>query len=267
MINSVTQGFQTYSFFVSSVKANTGDNSFKEITEKTQKKDILKSAPDKWVTEAGFSSDAVKAAYAFMKNELGIDPDKIEPTHELTPEQTAWLNSRHNFSTMQRYVSYTYVTSEGQTQRGVKATAEYSNFIGDLTYLGVYSGEDFVNMSVAPVDMRTGSYSCLTEYFDDTYNSHAGTILDTSREFSKYLERLFKFFDERSRNPLEAVDGDSDFAMLIRDRYLPLQKQFTELINKLLGNYDDNELSGRTAAPVIEDASKKLKEDFGGIFI
>ncbi len=46
-----------------------------------------KLPPEKWVTEAGFSADAVKAAAAFMRDELGIDVSKIEPSHEITPEQ------------------------------------------------------------------------------------------------------------------------------------------------------------------------------------
>ena len=59
-----------------------------------------KLPPEKWVTQAGYLADAVKAAAAFIRDELGIDASKIEPTHEITPEQMEWLRSRHDFSSM-----------------------------------------------------------------------------------------------------------------------------------------------------------------------
>ncbi len=74
-------------------KADSDDFTDKLEGQETDKGEN-KLPPEKWVTEAGFSADAVKAAAAFMQDELGIDVSKIEPTHEITSEQMDWLCSR-----------------------------------------------------------------------------------------------------------------------------------------------------------------------------
>ena len=116
-------------------RAWNNDNAFSEALETTENSaedTLLASAPDKWVTEPGISFNAVNKALEYKKS-LGIDD--AEPTHELTAEQRDWLYSRHDLGSMQAYTSYSFVNDGGSTQYGVKATAEYSNFVADLAYL------------------------------------------------------------------------------------------------------------------------------------
>lgn len=263
MIGSVISEYRSYSVFIGSVGTGGTDGSFDEALAEAAENDILKKAPDKWVTEAGFSSDAIKAAVEYMRNELGINVSEIEPTHEITPEQMDWLNSRYDFSVMQRRVRYTFVNDSGITQYGFKSTAEYSNFLADLTYLGVFTAKELNEMWTMPLDTRPGNdQPILTDYFNEMWNSD--DTLDTAEMFVKHLEKMFNFYDERSKDPTRAVDGDEKFAVLIMEKFMLLPKLFVEIVRKLSGG-EDEDIPQSSAVPPIEDASGKLKEDFGGL--
>ncbi len=263
MIGVVTQSSRTYSFMASSPKTDGADNAFGELlpTAETTEERLMKNAPDKWVSEAGFSADAIEAAAAFMRDELGVDVSKIEPSHEITPEQMNWLRSRHNFSAMRRYETYSFKNDGGQTQYGFKSTPEYSNFMGDLMYLGIYSKQELtVDLWVEPFDTRTGANSVLSGYVLNSLNSD-NSLLGTARAFVSHLENMWSFYNERSKGAF-AVEGDAEFAALIKEHYLPINQQFFEFIDKLIGN-NDEPLPQNSAVPPIEDVSKKLKDDFG----
>ncbi len=221
-----------------------------------------KLPPQKWVTQAGFSADAVKAAAAFMQDELGIDVSKIEPTHEITPEQMDWLRSRHDFSSMRHTEMYSFKNDGGQTQYGFKSTPEYSNFLGDLMYLGVYSEQELtVGLWVEPIDTRPGSYGgVISSHLSDYIG---GSPFDFSRSMVSNLENMWNFYNERSKGAF-AVEGDTEFAALIKEHYLPLQKQFLEFLDKLFKSSNED-IPQNIANPPIEDISEKLKEDFGGL--
>lgn len=236
------------------------DNAFSEAlgtSDNNTKDALLANAPDKWVTEPGISFNAVKKALEYKKT-LGIDD--AEPTHELTAEQRDWLYSRHDLDSMQTYTSYSFVNDGGSTQYGVKATAEYSNFLADLAYLGVFSYDDLIQTS--PLDTRPGGNSVLSGYAAEMQSSDHG-LLDTARMNVEHLENMFSFYNERSMDPLRAVSGDSEFAELIR-HYLPYSQRFFEFVDELLGR-DAEDVPQESVVPDIQDCSGKLAEDFGGI--
>ncbi len=263
MIENVSSNLQTYNFSPArKTESISGsfDNALSEAQNRLSDEHILmKNAPEKWVTEAEYSADAVEIAEKFLRDELGIDASKIEPTHEISPEQTEWLKSRHDFSSMSRYEMYSFVNDSGQTQYGFKYTPEFSNFLGDLMYLGIFSKQELkVDLWVEPIDTRPGGYSSvistnLSEYM-------GGSAFDFTRAAVSNLENMWNFYNERSKG-IFAVDGDSEFAELIKEHFLPLQKQFLELIEKLFKNDDDTPQN--IVNPHIEDISEKLKEDFG----
>lgn len=258
MIGSVTSEYISYSVFIGAARPDSTDSAFDRTLAEAAENYLMKNAPDKWVTEPGLSFNAVNAALDFKKNELGIND--TEPTHELTAEQKEWLNSRHDFSTMKTYVRYSYEYG-GTTQYGAKATAEYSNFLADLAYLGVCAPEDFIQLS--PIDTRPGGNSTLTEYVNDVWDSDH-SLRNTAQMFVKHLENMFSFYNERSKDPARAAEGDAELAALIRERYMPLHRRFFELIDELIGGGSENQLPQNSAVPAIEDASGRLKEDFGG---
>lgn len=263
MIGSITRSTPFPSLISSTGKTENTDQTFGEILAETvAKDDLLKKAPEKWVTEAGFSDDAIKKALEFRRNELELE-DPTEYAHELTAEQEAWLLSRHDLSSMQRYVPYTWITSEGTTQTGYKSTVEYSNFVADLAYLGVYSREELV-FQTEPIDTRPGSYSTVYEYFLAQKNS-GGSLFESSRSIVAHLEDMYRYYYERSQDSSRAVKGDAEFAALIKEHYMPFEKEFFEFIDRLL-NKDKEQLPQRSVAPIIEDISDKLKEDFGKAF-
>lgn len=260
MIGSVISEYRSYSVFIGEVKSEGSDGSFGDALAEAAENDLMKNAPDKWVTEAGLLSDAMKKAEEYMRNELGINVGEIEPTHELSPEQKEWLSSRHDFSTMQRYVRYSFVNDSGITQIATKSTAEYSNFVADLVYLGVFTQKDMVDMWTEPIDTRPGVHQAI---LSDRLGGGENDILSAADMFVKHLEKMFNFYDKRSKDPARAVNGDAEFAELFR-RQLALPKLFLKLLDELFGSSDE-ELPQSSAVPPIEDASGKLKEDFGGL--
>ncbi len=263
MIGSVMSDYRA-NFLYSNTdkKTESADNSFGEtLAEMTADDTLMAKAPDKWVTEACFSWNVIKEALSFREKELGISEKDIEPTHELTPEQKAWLDQRHDFSSMRRYVPYSYKSSEGTIGYGYKSTAEYSNFLADIVYLGVFSYDDLVNMWTEPIDTRPGSASSNSILLSGALGSE-NDLLSASRAFVSRLENMFEFYNSRSKDPHAAVEGDAEFALLIKEHFLPLPKLFSKMLEELFGD-ENAEMPRSSAVPPIEDASGKLKEDFG----
>lgn len=242
-------------------KADSGD--FMDMLEgQVIDKAKNKLPPEKWVTESGFSADAVKAAAAFMRDELGVDISKIEPTHEITHEQMDWLRSRHDFSTMRHTEMYSFKNDGGQTQYGFKSTPEYSNFLGDLMYLGIYNEQELTTgLWVEPIDTRPDSYGGVISTHLSDYIG--GSPYDFSRAMVSNLENMWNFYNERSKGAF-AVDGDTEFAALIQEHYLPLQKQFSELLDELFKSGSED-IPRNIVKLSIVDVSEKLKEDLGGL--
>ena len=143
--------------------------------------DILKKAPEKWVTEAGYSFKTVKVVGEFMRNELGIDLNATQSTHSLTPEQREWLYSRHDFDTMQIYAPCTFVNDGGQTHMYMLETPEYNNFIADLAYLGVYNADELTTPVVEVIDIKSGNVPTVFETANKVWDAAInGDLLDAS---------------------------------------------------------------------------------------
>lgn len=197
MIGNIARNNNIFTYSRVQSRARNNDNVFSEALETTDSAEdtLLASAPDKWVTEPGISFNAVKKALEYKKS-LGVE--ESEPTHELTAEQKDWLYSRHDLGSMQTYTSYSFVNDGGSTQYGVKATAEYSNFLADLAYLGVFSYDDLIQTS--PLDTRPGGNSVLSGYVAEMQGSNYG-LLDTARMSVEHLENMFSFYSERAMDP------------------------------------------------------------------
>ncbi len=213
MIGSITRSTPFPSLISSTGKTENADQSFGEILAETvAEDDLLKKAPEKWVTEAGFELEAAEKALEFRRRTLELEDPK-EYTHELTAEQEAWLLSRHDLSNMQRYVPYTWVSREGTTHHGVQNSAEYCNFVADLVYLGYCSKSDLIQTE--PIDTRPGGYSTVSEYLLAQKNS-GGSLFESSRSIVARLEDMYRYYYERSQDSSRAVKGDAEFAALIK---------------------------------------------------
>lgn len=248
-----------YNFAATGTKKSEGIDFADVLASQVNVKGENKLPPEKWVTDEGYSADAVKAAAEFMREELGIDVSKIEPTHEITAEQMEWLMSRHDFSTMRQTVMYSFKNEAGQTQYGFKSTPEYSNFLGDLMYLGIYSEQELtVDLWVEPIDTRPDSYGgVISEHLSDYMG---GSALDFSRAVASELDNMWNFYNERSKGAF-AVEGDAELAALIKEHYFLLQNQFLELLDKCFKD-GERDIPQNIVNPQIEDASAKIVEEF-----
>ncbi len=156
------------------------------------------------------------------------------PIRGITDSQIDWLRSRYDFSAMRM--------GGGQAFGG-----EYAGFLADLVSLGVYSDNevDIIRMKQAPLDTRPGTpitQFCLANL---TLKSGGVSPLESYRDFVAFLEEQIEYYNDRAKDPSQAVEGDAEFAEIIAERYLPLPKSFLELLEKLYADVPDDEGENR----------------------
>lgn len=170
------------------------------------------------------------------------------PIRGISEDQINWLRGRYDFHAMKQSVVYAFTDDCGTTQYSYRTTPEYSSFLDDLADLGVYSEAEMGEIRVRqlPLDTRPGSKE--TPLLGDIIAigetaPESESLLDSVRKFVARLENMIGFYEERAENPLRAVEGDAEFAELIRERYLPIPKSFLELLEKLCSDPPVNDVS------------------------
>lgn len=167
------------------------------------------------------------------------------PVHRLTDVQVDWLRSRYDFANMKIRITDVepdgIVSAEGYSFFGMyHKTAEYMGFIADLTDLGIYSEDELMTIEsqAAPLDTRPTNlreYTAKQEY--TAVKTKLGISeerpIDSVTEYVEELEKELSFYEERSKDPSRVVEGDAEFAVLIKNNFLPLPKSFLELLKKL----------------------------------
>ncbi len=156
------------------------------------------------------------------------------PIRGITDSQIDWLRSRYDFPAMRM--------GGGQAFGG-----GYSGFLADLVDLGLYSGDemDTIRMKQAPLDTRPGTpipRFCLANL---TLSSGGESPLESYRDFVAFLEEQIEYYNDRAKDPSQAVEGDAEFAEIIEERYLPLPKSFLELLEKLYADVPADEGENR----------------------
>lgn len=220
-----------------------------------------RSSNDRWTGRDLYTidTDSLKG-YTVNKNALdkvreklkeeGVDADKRTPTHEITDEQMGWLGSKYDLEFLS-VCSFTH--------------SEYGNFMLDLAYMNVFSLDEVENMyGVMPFnannkailyyhgDPRTGDGAgyidpfsgdgSVTEDWDDMYTRLIMEYLKvryTGRTESEYEQMTEEFKTQRVERMMIIEDFFARFSEN-KERYDPA-----------------------VSKPLIEDASEKLKEDFG----
>lgn len=174
-----------------------------------------------------------------------------EPTHSLTDEQREMLNSKYDFSTMQRSVRNVISDGKGGCEKFTTYSEEYISFLGDLVYMNVYSADEITRLhsKLLPVH-DSGNIQPAGGVVGSSFTNETTGIVQRAEENISGLEKIFSYYDNRSKNPSEAVVGDEEYAKTLNS-LLAFNLQFFEMIKSLTGNF--------------EDASSKLKEDFSGI--
>lgn len=174
----------------------------------------------------------------------------VIPIRGITEAQIDWLRSRYDFPAMKMSVGQAFNADEN-AQYSVSGiyveTEEYAGFLTDLVDLGLYSGDevDTIRMKPAPLDTRPGTpitQLCLTAL---TMSLGGESPLDSYRGYVAFLEEQIEYYNKRSEDPSQAVEGDREFAEIIAEHYLPLPKSFLELLEKLYADIPDDEDENR----------------------
>lgn len=164
--------------------------------------------------------------------EEGIDADTRSPTHEVTDEQMEWLNERYDLDYL---------------RKSLINCSEFGNFMLDLAYLNVFSLKEVENFfGVLPFNAN-----CKCISFDD--DSSLEKALDDLAEVNnrKYFETEYPGLSESEYEQMvKAVSVQKTTISTIFEAF------FARFSQKIENDFN-------AAKPFIEDASEKLKEDFG----
>lgn len=184
--------------FADSLKSFTAQ-SVGAWTPEGEKPDV----PDTWDTGSPLSIlSAVKTAKEFLEKN-GVDVENRVPTHEITDEQRAWLESRHDF--------------EDLKNKSVD-TPEFADLIADLYYLNVISEKDVNNVAWVKLPIPDGQVlyqskdAMLIKLPDNAAEEESADRADAAL---KYLEKLIelerKRLDEkREEYYLDFIHGKTD---------------------------------------------------------
>lgn len=204
---------------------------------------------DDFDSPKGYTIDmsALDKVRAKLKEE-GINADKRTPTHEITDEQMEWLSERHDLGSF--------------TELHPDRDPEYGNFILDLVYLNVLSPDEAENLlGVLPFNANN---KCILYYHGDPdtgmgagYVNADGSISETWEEYIGWMTNEYL----KTQAPDKTDSGSDKIAeelIIQRSERFSLLEAVSSRVTKNITNVFD------IAKPFIEDASEKLKEDFGG---
>ena len=167
------------------------------------------------------------------------------PIRGITDVQIDWLRSRYDFSTMN--MKHTIFNDPKKGVGMYKETDEYGNFLADLIELGIYSEDEVFDLKYRPMPLDTRSdnlpLQSKTKHHIEAipFNLDDGSPLDYFRVYVSNLEERIGFYIERSKDPARAVEGDVEFAELIKNEYWVLNNGFLELLEKLFADEPDDE--------------------------
>lgn len=206
---------------------------------------------------ADWSSVDVMRKGSFLETvKLAEEKKKLEertaqPTHSLTEEQYNELNSKYDFSTMQRSVRNVVSDGKGRYEMFTTYSKEYISFLGDLVYMNVYSADEIRQLHSKPLPVHdSGNIQPAGGVVGNSFTNETTGIVQRAEEHISGLKKIFAYYDTRSKNPSEAVAGDEEYADTLNS-LLAFNQQFFEMIKSLTSNF--------------EDASGKFKEDFSGL--
>lgn len=168
------------------------------------------------------------------------------PIRGITEVQIDWLRSRYDFSAMKMYTveATNYDNELPYSLVGVfRKTDEYCGFLADLVDLEVYSEEEMHKLQYqeSPLDTRPNGFK--NGYILEELPIVTGeeSPLDNMRDYVSRIEERIDFYVERSKDPNRAVEGDVEFAELIKEKCWVLNHGFLELLEKLFADEPDDD--------------------------
>lgn len=207
-----------------------------------------------WISQDGYvpTHEKLKEFRDIFLEKIGIDlENRDKATHEITAEQEEWLASRYNLSAL---------------RSAAVGSDEHNNFMLDLVYLNVFSIEETVISHSIVVSFAPGEKGSITfddenksissaENFIDSMSESADTLADFIME---YIARKYGKIKKAPDEVKEWYENTNKIVEQKREVYDVLKKFFDGLTDDL-----EQENNHNTAIPNIEDAARKLREDFG----
>lgn len=175
--------------------------------------------------------------------------DDRAPTHEITDEQIDWLASRYDLEFLS-VCSFTH--------------PEYGNFMLDLAYLNVFSLDEVENMyGVIP----TGANGSARLYYHGDpvtgkgagYIGGDGNVYDDPEDL--YTKVIMEYLKVKYTGRTESEYGR--MAEEMKSQRMERMMIIEDFFARISENKEDN--NAAVSKPDIEDASEKLKEDFGAL--
>lgn len=209
-----------------------------------------------WISQDGYvpTHEKLKEFRDIFLEKFGIDlENRVNATHEITSEQKEWLASRYDLNTL---------------QSAAVGSDEHNNFMLDLVYLNVFSIEETVISHSTVVSFAPGEKASITFDDEDKIISSAEKFIDA---ISKTADALADFIMEYIARKYGAVKDAPDKVKEWYENTNKIIEQKREVYTVLksffenLSNDSEQESECNGATPTIEDAARKLKEDFGKI--
>lgn len=187
------------------------------------------------------------------------------PIRGITEVQIDWLRAKYDFPNMKMYSvemqNYDIDFDSPYSLVGVyRKTDEYCDFLDDLVELKIYSEEEMhaLQCQESPLDTRPDSFK--NGYILEELPIVTGeeSPLETMRDYVSRIEERIGFYVERSKDPNRAVEGDIEFAELIREKCRDLNRDFLELLEKLFADESDGKQeNGKSALLNCDKDDKK----------
>lgn len=207
-----------------------------------------------WISQDGYvpTREKLKEFHDIFLDKLVIDlENRGKATHEITDEQKEWLASRYDLSTL---------------QSAAVGSDEHNNFMLDLVYLNVFSIEETIISHSTVVSFAPGEKGSIifddenkitssTENFVDSMSETADTLADFIME---YIARKYGKVKDAPDEVKEWYENADKIVEHKREVYDVLKNFFDSLSDD-----PEKESDYNAAIPNIEDAARKLKEDFG----
>lgn len=207
-----------------------------------------------WISQDGYvpTREKLKEFRDIFLEKLCIDlENRGKATHEITAEQKEWLASRYDLSAL---------------QSAAVGSDEHNNFMLDLVYLNVFSMEETVISHSTVVSFAPGEKGSITFDGENKKISSAENFIDSMSETADTLADFIMEYIARKYGKVKDAPDDVKKWYENADKIVEQKREVHDVLKKFFADFSDDpeqESNYNAAIPNIEDAARKLKEDFG----
>lgn len=241
------------SFFNSVLDVNTNTNDATLPNEESK-------ASNRWTDVGLYTFDSSPKGYSVNEDALlrvkeqlkseSIDADKRAPAHKITDEQMDWLNSKYDI----HFLSDCSISE-----------IEFGNFMLDLAYMNVLSLDEVRNMYAGVIPPLSDQPQLISLYYHGAPETGEGAgYVDLKAEGTVVSEDMPT--DHITANYLRAEKPgltDEEYREMTAGYTAQFQERL-KILKRIFGFFGDRiENTTDNTLLKINDASERLKEDFG----